>query len=314
MYTIIEFCLFDLDASGLVGLHEVMEMFYRRYGRIADLERREMTGIITFKQFVKRDTAFYSLSRQIEDSHKAIDANKRKKLLADLQEQGATKEDGPKNALARNSSWHGGQSSGRQVAPNAMTPRGATAQAATRTGLRRIKAPTATGQIRSSTGRATRAEEAQKKEEKAAKEAKKMAEQAKLDAAQQGDWRNIPKDELSRRARQEAERALQAEADLAKERAKKSSDMVPKITTADKEANPPPGARGADGKLLVPTYPEIRALQERTGTSDPDLLDLKAAMDWKDGRQTQERKILSGEAFRPPSRIMYGHHGLRQPV
>eukprot|EP01047_Picozoa_sp_COSAG01_P121739 COSAG01_NODE_50547_length_362_cov_1.361217_1_plen_45_part_10 len=41
------------------------------------------------------------------------------------------------------------------------------------------------------------------------------------------DWRKVPKEELSRRAREEAERALQAEADLARERAKKSSDMVP---------------------------------------------------------------------------------------
>lgn len=45
------------------------------------------------------------------------------------------------------------------------------------------------------------------------------------------DWRKVPKEELSRRAREEAERALQAEADLARERAKKSSDMVPKVTT-----------------------------------------------------------------------------------
>lgn len=93
-----------------------------------------------------------------------------------------------------------------------------------------------------------------------------------------------------------------------------SSSIGPVAVAADKEMNPPPGARGADGKLLVPVYPEIKALQERTGTSDPDLLDLKAAMDWKDGRRMQEDKILSGEAFRPPSRIMYGHHGLRQPV
>jgi|EP01047_Picozoa_sp_COSAG01_P057643 hypothetical protein len=36
-------------------------------------------------------------------------------------------------------------------------------------------------------------------------------------------------------------------------------------------------------------------------------------MDWKTGRQLQEEQILSGEAFRPPSRIMYEHSGLKQP-
>ena len=177
MYTIIEFCLFDLDASGLVGLNEVMEMFYRRYGRIADLDRREMTGIITFKQFVKRDTAFYALSRQIEDSHKAIDANKRKKMLADLQEQGFTKEDGTR-AIRRHQGWKG--------APSAMTPRGAMSQSQIKTGLRRIKPPSTTGQIRSSTGRATRAEEQRKKAAKEARAAKEIAEIAEREAAQQG--------------------------------------------------------------------------------------------------------------------------------
>jgi hypothetical protein len=41
----------------------------------------------------------------------------------------------------------------------------------------------------------------------------------------------VPKEELSRRARQEAEKALQMEADMARERAKKSSDMVPKLSS-----------------------------------------------------------------------------------
>ena len=84
------------------------------------------------------------------------------------------------------------------------------------------------------------------------------------------------------------------------------------FSVADLKAAHPPGTRGPDGKLLVPTYPEIKALQERTGTSDPDLLTMGKPMDWRTGRKQQEEEIHA-QAFRPPSRIMYGHHGLRQP-
>jgi calmodulin len=164
MYTIIEFCLFDLDESGVVGLDEVQESFYRRYGKIADLKRREMIGFITFKQFVKRDTAFYSLSRQIEDSQKEADASTRKKMLADLQEEGVPKEDAKVSILQSTRSWRGNtnlQLSSRKV--NAFTPRGAMSQYQTRHGLRKMKPPSATGRLRSHTARATRQEEQLKK-------------------------------------------------------------------------------------------------------------------------------------------------------
>eukprot|EP01045_Picozoa_sp_COSAG04_P026122 COSAG04_NODE_3562_length_2707_cov_2.035276_3_plen_226_part_01 len=81
MYTIIEYCLFDIDGRGCVEIKEVMEMFYKRYGRIAELAKKDKTGSITFRQFVKRDTAFYTLSRQIEDSRKIVQANKRREML-----------------------------------------------------------------------------------------------------------------------------------------------------------------------------------------------------------------------------------------
>ena len=52
------------------------------------------------------------------------------------------------------------------------------------------------------------------------------------------------------------------------------------------------------------------------GTSDPDTLTMKEPMDWAKGlEQVMEQKASEerGEN-RPPSRILYGHLGLKQPT
>ena len=316
MYTIIEFCLFDLDESGCVGLSEVMELFYRRYGTIANLQNKDKTGFITFKQFVKRDTAFYSLSRQIEDSEKAVKANQRRAMMELLSEQGMPEK------IKMPGSWR------KKAQPNAMTPRASggvpAASVQTRTGLRDIKAGSTTGHIRSQTGRLPRNEE--KRRRQAAQEKRDLAMQKKKEAedAQKPDWKAVSRDELSKQARDEAERALEVESELARERARKAADM-PKVMGAEEiKEMKKPGARGPDGKLLVPTYAEVHAVIERNGTSDPDTLLLTEPMSWRKGiEQIEEEKQLSAlprdhddfkDENRPPSRIMYGELGLMQPT
>jgi hypothetical protein len=138
-----------------------------------------------------------------------------------------------------------------------------------------------------------------------------MAKKAEEDA-QKPDWKAVSRDELSKQAREEAERALKLEAELARERARKAADMPKLLAMADIKEMKKPGARGPDGKLLVPTYPEVHAVIERNGTSDPDTLLLKEPMSWREGRKTIEEQ-MSKDENRPPSRIMYEHLGLKQP-
>lgn len=301
MYTIIEFCLFDKDESGCVAMPEVMDLFYRRYGTIANLKREDKTGFITFKQFVKRDTAFYCLSRQIEDSAKAVQANQRREMMELLKQPGS--QDKPKMPGTRNK-------------PNAMTPRQVggvpAASVQTRTGLRNIKPVSTTGHIRSQSGRLPRHE--QKKQREAAQQKRDLAIAKRREAedAQKPDWKTVSRDELSKQAREEAERALEIESDLARERARKAADMPKLLRVGEIKEIKKPGARGPDGKLLVPTYPEVHAVIERNGTSDPDTLLLKKPMSWREGRKTIEQQVATHEN-RPPSRIMYEHLGLRQP-
>jgi Ca2+-binding EF-hand superfamily protein len=301
MYTIIEFCLFDLDESGCVGLAEVMELFYRRYGTIANLEKTDKTGFITFKQFVKRDTAFYSLSRQIEDSAKAVKANQRREMMELLSEPGMAEK--PKMP-------------GSRKKPSAMTPRAMggvpAASVQTRTGLRDIKPGTTTGHIRSQSGRLPRHEEKKRRQAAQQKRDLAMAKKKEAEDAQKPDWKAVSRDELSKQAREEAERALKVESELARERARKAADM-PKVLGADEiKEMKKPGVRGSDGKLVVPTYPEVHAVIERNGTSDPDTLLFKEPMSWSEGRKQIEEQVSKDEN-RPPSRIMYGHLGLKQP-
>eukprot|EP01043_Picozoa_sp_COSAG02_P044314 COSAG02_NODE_3946_length_5997_cov_6.308579_5_plen_501_part_00 len=301
MYTIIEFCLFDKDESGCVAMPEVMDLFYRRYGTIANLRREDKTGFITFKQFVKRDTAFYCLSRQIMDSEKAVKANQRREMMELLAQPGMPEK--PKMPGAR-------------TKPNAMTPRQAggipAASVQTRTGLRDIKPGSTTGHIRSQSGRLPRHEEKKRKQAADQKRQLAMAKKKEAEDAQKPDWKTVSRDELSKQAREEAERALKMEAELARERARKAADMPKLIGVEDIKEMKKPGARGPDGKLLVPTYPEVHAVIERNGTSDPDTLLLKEPMSWSEGRKTIEDQ-MSKDENRPPSRIMYEHLGLKQP-
>lgn len=61
LYTLVEFCLFDVDNDGLVDLNDVLERFYRRYGRHELFGKATVNGISTtdrprclsFKDFVK---------------------------------------------------------------------------------------------------------------------------------------------------------------------------------------------------------------------------------------------------------------------
>ena len=172
MYTIIEYCLFDIDGRGCVEIKEVMEMFYKRYGRIAELAEKDKTGSITFRQFVKRDTAFYTLSRQIEDSRKIVQANKRREMLDLLNENGMSADEA------------------KQLRPtlpkvSATTPRGGVPAASvkTRTGLRDIKKGTNTGHIRSETGRLPRQEERRRKQAAKAKRTSELRARKQAAAA-----------------------------------------------------------------------------------------------------------------------------------
>ena len=117
---------------------QVMEMFYRRYGRIAALDKREMSGFLTFRQFVKRDTSFYSLSRQIEDSRQPPSRSRTRQMLAELREDGISMEEATAAASPapsagtrspRANSRGGGSSSARQglqhrAQLNVPSPRG----------------------------------------------------------------------------------------------------------------------------------------------------------------------------------------------
>ena len=158
----------------------------------------------------------------------------------------------------------------------------------------------------------------------------------------------MSKEELSRQAREEAERALKKESELARERARKAADMM-KMDDEEEADMTKPGARGPDGKLLVPTFPEVHAviaqngersplarLRSRVcparfsslgvkafltqacvaGTSDPDTLTMKEPMDWGKGLEQVMKQKASEEKGenRPPSRILYGHLGLKQPT
>ena len=74
----------------------------------------------------------------------------------------------------------------------------------------------------------------------------------------------MSKEELSRQAREEAERALKKESELARERARKAADMM-KMDDEEVADMTKPGARGPDGKLLVPTFPEVHAVIAQNG-------------------------------------------------
>eukprot|EP01052_Picozoa_sp_SAG31_P002710 SAG31_NODE_97_length_25714_cov_19.477142_14_plen_208_part_00 len=70
--------MFDVDNDGYVDLNDVLERFYRRYGRNELFGKATVNGISTsdrprslsFKEFVKYDLTFYSISRQIQDQER----------------------------------------------------------------------------------------------------------------------------------------------------------------------------------------------------------------------------------------------------
>ena len=70
--------------------------------------------------------------------------------------------------------------------------------------------------------------------------------------------------EALRASREEAERALKKESELARERARKAADMM-KMDDEEEADMTKPGARGPDGKLLVPTFPEVHAVIAQNG-------------------------------------------------
>ena len=277
-------------------------MFYRRYGRIADLEKREMSGFITFRQFVQRDTSFYALSRQIADSRQPS-KSKKQVMLAELREHGTAT---PSGALGNDQTTVSEEEPVHKPSP---PPRGLAIRPPPKSsGLRQLTKPSPRGNWRSHTGRPTRAQE--KVIQRSARQNAKQAEMmAALNEAQVPDWKSLTKDELAQQARAEALAMLESAATIARERSRKASDMTNPSGLIPPSAPLEETSRLENGKLTVPVFPEIIALQSRIDEANGS----EKPLSWQDGVRTLHDEAAIAE-YRPPSRIMYGHHGLRQPM
>lgn len=119
----------------------------------------------------------------------------------------------------------------------------------------------------------------------------------------------MTREELKHKARAEAEDMLQQHNLNARERARKASDMTKQSALSTASSAEQQNPRYEDGRLMIPVFPEIQALQERHGGE----LDSEKPISWQDGLATLREEAAVDE-YRPPSRILYGHHGLKQPA
>jgi len=121
------------------------------------------------------------------------------------------------------------------------------------------------------------------------------------------DWKNMTREEKREKARAEAEAALIAETKEAKHRAMKGADMAKPMAAEAEEMGATP-RRNSKGELVVPYYPEIKAFHDRLANAD-----IVPAKPLSYRGELEKLKKESAEDFRPPSRIMYSHHGLNEP-